>query len=139
MRLFGLWLLLVTVALSLSCGKDHENLPTGFAYDTPPTPENVVVTGGKEECTIRWSYPAAARPSIEEFRVYEYIEAYDMTTLIGTTSDTVFVDSLLIGNLYYCFKISAVDTTGFEGWRTASACAFVWSAGRALPVGGRAR
>ena len=38
-----------------------------------------------------------------------------MIQLIGTTTDTVFVDSLLIGNLGYCYKVSAVDTVGFRG------------------------
>jgi len=125
MRSLVLFLLAAAVALHLSCSKDHQNLPTGFAYDPPPTPTNLVATGGEEVSTISWSYPAAARASIGEFRVYQYVEVYDMLQIIGTTSDTVFVDSLLIGNISYCYKVSAVDTTGFEGWRTASACAFV--------------
>jgi len=37
--------------------------------------------------------------SIGKFRAYQYIEAYDMLQIIGTTADTVFVDSLLIGNI----------------------------------------
>ena len=127
MRFFAWYVLAAIAALCISCGKDHQDLPTGFAYDPPPTPTNLVVTGGKELSTITWSYPAIARASIREFRVYEYYAAYDMTELIGTTTDTVFVDSLLIGNLGYCYKISAVDTSGFEGWRTGSVCAFVWS------------
>lgn len=123
------WCVLGAIAaLCISCGKDHTDLPTGFAYDPPPTPSNLVVTGGEELSTIRWSYPAIARGSIGEFRVYEYFESYDMIALVGTTTDTVFVDSLLIGNLGYCYKVSAVDTSGFEGWRTESVCAFVRSA-----------
>jgi len=125
MRSFVLFLLAAAVSLHCSCGKDHRDLPTGFAYDPPPTPTNLVATGGEEMSTIRWSYPAAARASIGEFRVYQYIEAYDMLQIIGTTADTVFVDSLLIGNITYCYKVSAVDTNGFEGWRTTSVCAFV--------------
>jgi hypothetical protein len=115
-------------ALCISCGTDHKDLPTGFAYDPPPTPTNLVVTGGEELSTIRWSYPVPALASIREFRVYEYIASYDMVQLVGATTDTVFVDSLLIGNLGYCYKVSAVDRSGLEGWRTASACAFVRSA-----------
>jgi hypothetical protein len=128
MRSFACWVLGAIAVLCISCGKDHRDLPTGFAYDPPPTPLNLVVTGGEELSTITWSYPAIARASIHEFRVYEYFAAYDMLELIGTTTDTVFVDSLLIGNLGYCYKVSAVDTSGFEGWRTEKACAFVRSA-----------
>lgn len=127
MRSFAWCVLGVVAALYISCGKDHQDLPTGFAYDPPSTPTNLVVTGGAELSTIKWSFPAIARASIREFRVYEYYEAYDMIELIGTTTDTVFVDSLLIGNLAYCYKVSAVDTSGFEGWRTGSVCAFVRS------------
>jgi hypothetical protein len=128
MRSFAIYLLMAAVALSLSCGKDHMNLPTSFVYEAPPTPENVVVVGGQESSTISWSYPAAARALISEFRVYEYLETYDMIALVGTTVDTFFIDSLLVGNLYYCYRVSAVDTSGLEGWRTASTCAFVSSA-----------
>jgi hypothetical protein len=128
MRHFAWYVMGAIAALCISCGTDHQNLPTGFAYDPPPTPTNLLVVGGEERSTITWSYPATARASIGEFRIYEYIASYDMLELIGTAADTVFVDSLLIGNLGYCYKVSAVDTSGFEGWRTESECAFVRSA-----------
>ena len=138
MRSFAFFLLIATVGLCLSCGTDHENLPTGFAYNPPPTPANLVVVGGHESSTISWTYPAGARESIKEFRVYQYIEAYDIVQLVGMTTDTAFTDSFLVGNLYYCYKVSAVDTTGFEGWRTPSVCAFVRTSGSA-GAGGRTR
>lgn len=115
------------VALCVSCSEDHQDLPTGFAYSPPATPTGLTVVGGEEQATISWSYPASDRAAVGEFRVYEYYETYDMIDLVGTTTDTVFVDSLLIGNLGYCYKVSAVDTAGFEGWRTAGVCAFVRS------------
>jgi hypothetical protein len=136
MRWCALFLVLATVGLYLSCGTDHENLPTEFAYNPPPMPEDVVVVGGHESSTISWSYPAEARGGIKEFRVYQYIEAYDIVQLVGTTSDTAFTDSFLVGNLYYCYRVSAVDTTGFEGWRTPSVCAFVRTAGPSDAGGG---
>ncbi len=122
------WFVLAGIAaLCVSCSAEHQDLPTGFAYDPPATPAGLTVTGGEEQATIRWSFPAVERSSVGEFRVYEYYESYDMIELVGTTTDTVFVDSLLIGNLGYCYKVSAVDTAGFEGYRTASVCAFVRS------------
>ncbi len=128
MKSYAWYALGAIAALCISCGEDHRDLPTGFAYDPPPTPVDLVVIGGEELSTIKWSYPAIARASIREFRVYEFFEPYNMLELVGTTADTVFVDSLLIGNLGYCYKVSAVDTSGFEGWRTRSVCAFVRSA-----------
>jgi len=108
-----------------ACSKKHEGLPTGFKYDPLPAPENLVVTGGSEIANISWSFPAEKMSRVKEFRVYQYIESYNMLQLIGTTTDTTFTDSLLIGNLLYCYKVSAVDTTDFEGWRTNETCAFV--------------
>ena len=127
MKSFAWCVLAAIAALCISCSEEHQDLPTGFAYDPPATPVGLTVVGGEEQATIRWSYPASERASVGEFRVYEYYESYDMIELVGTTTDTVFVDSLLIGNLGYCYKVSAVDTAGFEGWRTSSVCAFVRS------------
>lgn len=128
MKSFAWCVLAAVAALCISCSEEHQDLPTGFAYDPPATPTGLAVTGGKERATITWSYPAGERASVGGFRVYEYYESYDLIELVGTTTDTVFVDSLLIGNLGYCYKVSAVDTAGFEGWRTESVCAFVLSA-----------
>jgi len=111
--------------LCSSCGTDHANLPTEFVYTAPPTPTNLSAEPGAERCVLSWSYPAEAMPLVREFRVYQYYELYDMLQLVGATADTAFVDTLLVGNLYYCYSVSAVDTTGFEGWRTSAVCAFV--------------
>jgi len=128
MRLCSVCMLGVLMTLLVSCGTDHENLPTAFEYTPPPTPTNFVVTGGGERSTLTWHYDADARAAIMEFKVYEYYPLYDMIDSIGTTTDTLYVDSLLVGNLSYCYKISAVDKTGLEGWRTGHECAFVKSA-----------
>jgi hypothetical protein len=127
MKSFAWFLLAAIAALGVSCSEEHQDLPAGFAYDPPATPTGLTVVGGEEQATVRWSYPAGERGAVGEFRVYEYYESYDMIELVGTTTDTVFVDSLLIGNLGYCYKVSAVDTADFEGWRTESVCAFVRS------------
>ena len=99
-----------------------------FEYVPPPTPANVTAAGGEEQSVVSWSYPDDARASVGEFNVYQYFPPYDVLELIGTTTDTFYVDSLLIGNLNYCYKVSAVDTTGLEGWRSAAVCVFVHSA-----------
>ena len=52
MRSFAWCALGAIAALCISCGADHRDLPTGFAYDPPPTPTNLVVTGGEEMSTI---------------------------------------------------------------------------------------
>lgn len=117
--------LLFAAILFVSCGKEHADLPTSFVYTPLPAPSNVEAEAGAERCTLSWSFPVEAMADVREFRVYEYFALYDQLQLIGTTSDTSFVDSLLVGNLYYCFRVSAVDLDGFEGWRSDTCCAFV--------------
>ncbi len=129
MRSFAFGAFVTLMALSLSCSRDRRDLPTSFDYSPPPTPTGFTVTGGEERSILSWSYDAAARASIKGFNVYLYFEAYDTAelVLVGTTTDTFFVHSLLIGNVSYCYEISAVDGTGLEGWRTEKECTFVWS------------
>ena len=105
-----------------ACSKDHEGLPTSFDYDPPPTPIDLEVIGGNEIASLKWSYPNDSFGSLKEFRIYIYDQVYDMMMQVGTSTDTFFVHSLLVGNLYYCYKVSAVDTTGLEGWRTSAEC-----------------
>jgi hypothetical protein len=125
MRMWICCALAAFTAVAISCGSEPQSLPTAFEFTPPPTPTNFVVIGGLEQSLLRWHYDADARGSIKEFRVYMYVQPYNTIELIGRTTDTVFVDSLLIGNLIYCYQVSAVDTSGFEGWRTDTACAFV--------------
>lgn len=111
--------------LLVSCGRDHADLPTAFMYDPPPTPTNFSAAPGPERCALSWSYPPEAVSSLREFRVYLYYEYYGLLELVGTTTGTTFVHDRLVGNLVYCYAVSAVDTTGLEGWRTESVCALV--------------
>ncbi len=121
-------LLVMTVSIAIlaaGCSKEHENLPTGFIYDPPSVPFDLQVTGGNEQAVLTWDYPSEEMGSIEEFRIYYYYEAYDLIELVGTSSTTNFTDTQLVGNLSYCYRVSAVDTTGLEGYRSETVCDFV--------------
>lgn len=116
----------ISVALlAVGCGNEHTDLPTGFIYDPPSVPLDLQVTGGNQQAVLNWDYPSEEMGSIREFRIYYYYEIYDLIELVGTTSATNFTDMQLVGNLNYCYCVSAVDTTGFEGHRTGTVCAFV--------------
>lgn len=118
----------VAAALALaavSCGKDHTGLPTGPEKEALPAPTGVALAPGAEFCRVSWSFPEELRPLVKEFRVYQYFSGYDLVELVGTTADTFCVDAYLIGNLYYCYVVSAVDSSDFEGWRSSPVCAFV--------------
>ena len=108
-----------------ACSKEHSDLPTSFIYDPPPTPTDLDITAGAEMATLSWGYPSEALGRISEFRIYYYYEVYGIQELIGTTMETSYTDSFLVGNLNYCYQVSAVDTTGLEGYRSDVECVFV--------------
>jgi hypothetical protein len=118
----------IAVLLLSSCGKDLEGLPAGFGYTALPTPTDFEVTPGVYAAYLSWDYPGEDLAELREFRIYYYYSLYDMVDLIGTTTDLSYTDTLLIGNVEYCYRVSAVDTNGFEGWRTAARCVTVQNA-----------
>lgn len=121
-----LLVMVVSVAvLAVGCSKEHEDLPTSFIYDPPSVPLDLEVAGGNQQAVLNWDYPSEEIGGIEEFRVYYYFEAYGIVELVGTTNTTNFTDTQLVGNLSYCYQVSAVDTTGLEGYSTEEVCAFV--------------
>lgn len=128
MKKLFIMLMIGTISMMFACSKKHSDLPTGFKYEEAlPAPYNVEVVGGREIATVKWSYDSDKLDRVKEFRVYQYIATYDMLQLVGTTSDTSYVDSFLVGNLLYCYKVSAVDSSDFEGWRSDEECGFVLS------------
>ena len=115
----------VAMAALISCSNDHGTEPAPFDAVAPPTPTGLSVTSGAEQATIAWDYPAEDMATLEEFRVYYYFPAYNVVELAGTTTDMTYVDTKLVGNFEYCYKVSAVDTFGMEGYRTEEECAVI--------------
>ena len=113
------------IALLSGCSKEHQDLPTSFAFDPPPTPTNFNVVGGPYQAVLTWDYPPEEMGALKEFRIYDYYDVYGVAELIGTTKETSFIVSQLVGNVIYCYRVSAVDTTGLEGHRSETVCAFV--------------
>jgi hypothetical protein len=123
MKHFVIVIIMVSaVMFLLGCSKEHQDLPTSFAFDPPPTPTNFDVVGGPYEAVLTWDYPPEEMGALKEFRVYYYYEIYGMVELIGTTHETSYTDAQLVGNLIYCYRVSAVDTTDLEGYRTQTVC-----------------
>jgi len=118
-------MLFVIAAVAVSCGKDHGSAPEPFDVVAPPAPFDLAVEPGREQATITWSYQPASRALVDRFRIYYFFEVYDILELIASTADTYYVDERLVGNLRYCYVVSAVDTNGVEGWRTPAVCAII--------------
>lgn len=118
-------LTVVAAAALVSCSNNHGTEPAPFDVDAPPTPSDLTVTPGTEQATISWDYPPESMGALEEFRVYYYFAVFDAVELAGTTTDLTYVDTKLVGNVEYCYRVSAVDTFGMEGWRASEECAVI--------------
>ena len=118
-------LTVVALAVLVSCSNDHGTEPAPFDVTAPSTPTDLSVTPGSEQATIAWDFPSGEMASLKEFRVYYYFPSYGVVELAVTTTDLTFVDTRLVGNVEYCYKVSAVDTFGMEGWRTGEECALI--------------
>jgi hypothetical protein len=118
-------LMAVAAAALVSCSNDHGTEPAPFDVTAPAAPTDLSVTPGQESAVIAWEYPPQSMGSIEEFRVYYYFPAYGALELAGTTTSLTYTDTKLVGNVEYCYKVSAVDTFGWEGWRTEEECAVI--------------
>jgi fibronectin type 3 domain-containing protein len=110
-------------ALLAGCSDEIGDSPTAFNFDAPPTPAGIIATAGDYQVSLEWDYPEEDLGALKEFRIYYYYEMYDQLELVGTTTETSFTHTGLVPNLEYCYKVSAVDTLGMEGWRSEKACA----------------
>ena len=117
-------LIVVAAGAFVSCSNNHGTEPAAFDVDAPQAPTDLSVTPGTEQATITWDYDGDMG-ALEEFRVYYYFSAFDVVELAGTTTSTTYSDTRLVGNVEYCYKVSAVDTFGMEGWRTDEDCAVI--------------
>ncbi len=123
MKRIAVPVLIFSFLFAASCSSEHGESPASFAVESLPAPIDLTATAGIEQVRLDWDYPAGEIGEVREFRVYYYYETYDMMEFIDTTTDTYYIDSGLIGNVQYCYAVSAVDSAGMEGWRTDSVCA----------------
>lgn len=118
-------ILVFSLSVIISCSDEHGDQPSAFYFDAPEMPTGLTVTPGSNQAVLEWSYPAESIDQVSEFRIYYYYELYDLEELIGTSTGTSFTDSDLIGNMVYCYRVSAVNLDDKEGERTAAVCEMV--------------
>lgn len=118
--LAALFLLAVT-----GCSDEHGSSPTSFNYDPLSAPVNLEAEAGAESITLTWTHTGQYR----EFYVYLMYHSGTEAVLqpVDTTSSTSSIVGDLVPNLEYCFVVSAVDSSGMEGWRSSEACAVAHS------------
>ncbi len=114
-------ILIISSILLMSCSVDHGDSPAGFEFTAPDSPTAFTVSPGPNALTLSWEYPGDLA-EVSEFNIYYFYEMYGLEEFVGTASGTSYVDSDLIGNMIYCYKVSAVDLDGNEGLRTETIC-----------------
>jgi fibronectin type 3 domain-containing protein len=128
MKRMMMLIFIFSFVLTCGCSKEHKDLPTSIDRVWPATPTDFEVDAGVESAVLTWSYPGAI-DSLSCFNIYWVHVYFDMIMeeLRGTTDETNFTDTLLIGNNRYCYMVSAVNKTGLEGRRTQIECVTVQS------------
>ncbi len=114
-------ILFFLVIISGACSNEHGDSPAAFLFEAPDPPTELEVTPGENEMTLDWSYPDILMNEVSEFRIY-YYNMYGIWELIGKTKNRSHVHDRLIGDMEYCYKVSAVNLDGNEGWRTKIIC-----------------
>ncbi|MBI4364092.1 MAG: fibronectin type III domain-containing protein [Candidatus Latescibacteria bacterium] len=96
--------------LTLGC---HRDRVTNVVLDLPPhRVDGVYSVTGDREVTIRWR--ANQENDIDHYRIYRNLAPTGTFTLVGTTSQTEFVDFSVTNGQTYYYAVSAVDRAGQE-------------------------
>ncbi len=98
------------VFLALGCARDKV---TNVVVDTPPhRVDGVYSVTGDGEVTIYWR--ANQESDIAYYKVYRNSAPTGTFTLIGSTSQTSFVDTDVTNGVTYFYALAAVDRAGQE-------------------------
>jgi hypothetical protein len=124
-------LYIVIIAFFLGgCSDDHGTSPASFNYDALSAPDSFKITPGSYSLTLNWHYSSENVALTKEFLIYavyyteygEYLDPVDTVAANVGQTDYVDTNSRLFGNAEYCYVLSAVDSSGIEGWRTETKC-----------------
>jgi hypothetical protein len=121
-----IFILAALLIIIWGCSDEHGSSPTAFSYEALPAPQNLQLAPGDWEITLSWEYPPEKEPMVENYLVYRYYftEYGEYIEIADTTDSKEYTDSDLIGNVEYCYMVSAVDSNGMEGRRTGIECEY---------------
>ena len=95
--------------------------PNEFNLQLPPT--NLSATTVSNAVNLTWQNGGGGAPFLR-YKIYRGIDS-TAVSLVDSTSSTAYTNSGLAGGLTYYFRVSAVDSTGFEAAMSYSASATV--------------
>lgn len=122
----SIYIFTVLMITAFGCSEEHGVSPTAFDYDALPAPDSLEITPGNWQLTISWEYSPDKADLVDRFLVYRYYltEYGEYLELADTTSNMEYTDGDLVGNVEYCYMVSAVDSNGIEGFRSEKECGF---------------
>lgn len=115
--------ILPLLVLVLLWGCDRK--PTGIAIvgneNFPDPPENVTILVGDRFVKITWTHPDTA--SIQTYHIYRSAGTDSAYSFVDSTTARQFVDQTVQNDVTYYYRISAVNSEGFEGRRSTPVAA----------------
>jgi fibronectin type 3 domain-containing protein len=84
--------------------------PSGFGFQFPP--KNITASVSNSTVHLSWLNGGGGSP-LMRYRIYRGTDSLFVTLLDSTTS-TSFDDLSITGGEVYCYRVSAVDSSGFE-------------------------
>ncbi|HSG29388.1 MAG TPA: fibronectin type III domain-containing protein [Candidatus Krumholzibacterium sp.] len=114
-------ILSISVMVLLSCSDELGDSPAAFSFEAPEAPDGLEITPGPNQLVLEWTYPGDPA-EVSGYIVYYDYEAYGVQEVIDTVSTTTYTDDGLIGNMIYCYKVSALNLDRIEGRRSGTEC-----------------
>lgn len=112
--------LLALLGALASCTDRAQDLPATFP-DALPAPTSLTATpvsGDQTKLDLSWDMDSGSISDVDHYNVYNVVPTTGALFLLGTSQITAYQDSGLVPNLALIYQVSAVDLTGFEGFRS---------------------
>jgi len=115
-------ILLVLLGLVLGCSREIPDpvKPIDITVPVPPTPTGLSATVGDSSARISWSIDGDS--SLYTYRIYSArLDSSEISySMLIETDQTYYSAANLHNGSRYFFKVSAVDSTDFEGYKSDS-------------------
>ncbi|HEX9916485.1 MAG TPA: fibronectin type III domain-containing protein, partial [candidate division Zixibacteria bacterium] len=113
--------LLISMCL-LGCSRKIKNPVSDYGeMEAPPTPQSVIVLVGDSKVELNWEVSDSSK--VERFKIYRSDTSSITPFLIDSCFGFSYVSRGLKNGKEYFYQVSAVDSNGFEGYRSETVSA----------------
>lgn len=111
-------LLPIIILLPASCSREVENSvsPPIDSSTIPPTPSNLSAEIGDGFVVLSWDISDVSL--VSEYNIYQADSAGEDYSLAGNTPTESFITESLQNGVSYYFKVAALNSAGYEGYKS---------------------